>query len=180
MIDSQGCKVEMDFSLLTYINGVKCFNDVIPAILSREAKLRRVQAEADAASDDKTFLKRSNEESLLRFQLNILEQVRIQELIDKQSQSLVSLVDEVQAKLSACLDQVEEKVSKMTRRLEDCEDNSEEVREIAGSFDQLLANTNECLEVAKDTVYRGHECFQQLKKTEDQIDSRSRTKNVVI
>ena len=73
--DRQGCKVEMNFSLLTYIDGVKCFEDVVPAILSREAELRRVQAEADAAADDRTFFKKLNEESRLRFQLNILEQV---------------------------------------------------------------------------------------------------------
>ena len=178
--DSQGCKVETNFSLLAYIDGVKCFEDVAPAILTREAELKRVQAEADAAADDITFLKKSNEENRLRYQLQILEQVRIRELIDRQGQSIVNLVDKVQAKLSARLDKFEQDVSKIKQQIEGFEETSEEAKEIAGSFDRLLADTNKCLDEVIETVQRGDQCFQQLTKRVDQIDNRSRAKNVVI
>ena len=93
---------------------------------------------------------------------------------------LLTLVDDIQAKLSARLDKVEQQVSRIMQKVADCEETSEEVKEITSSFDQLLADTNECLEEVKYTVQRGHQSFQQLKKTVDQIDNRSQAKNVVV
>ncbi len=181
---SQGCTNGSQVSLSAHICGRTSLEDVASDIESLIGQLCEAEIETDTAIDVESVRRAINRERRLRFNLDLLKNVRSEKVLARHMSSITSLVNEAQATTSVKLQQLERQINILVNKVEFNNDA------ISAQVDALQDQLEEVNETVRESEGRGEKLHQSvsnlsrghedLQRTVNMIDNRQRARNAVL
>jgi predicted RNase H-like nuclease (RuvC/YqgF family) len=180
----QGSTNGSQVSLSAHICGRTSLEDVSNDIESLIGQLCEAEIETDTATDVESVQRAIIRERRLRFNLDLLKNVRSEKVLARHMSSITSLVNEAQASTCVKLQQLERQINVLVSRVEV---NNDVISSQVDALEEQLEEVNETVRESEGRSKELHQSvsnlsrgLEDLQRTVDVIDNRQRARNAVL